>query len=49
VTQAADLGALDEAGSIIVRWRRTEEDVVDALGVGLHVAGEAFEHLADGG
>ena len=52
VAPAADLGAHGEVGGTVVgrvAGRRSEQEVVDTLGVGLHVAGEAAEHLADGG
>src|SRR5665213_2713673 len=53
VAQTTNLYALGAVGIGAtvgrVLGRRPEQDVVDALGVGLHVAGEPLEHLADGG
>src|SRR5215208_7089960 len=47
----ADLVSLAEIRLAVVGWRslgwRREQQVVDALGVGLDVAGEAAEQLAD--
>jgi len=53
VTPAPDLGAPARGGIVIkapeVRVRWPEDEVVDALGVGLDVAGEPAKHLADRG
>ena len=53
VRPAPDLLALGEVGLAVVGRRALirglEQQIVDALGVGLDVAGEAAEQLADGG